>query len=178
MEAKSLDEALEVQKTLNKWPLKIVAHYFPYPSREKLVHSLEEFIPACKYLLMASPTTEVTIETSGKEKVLGLEPEDREYVDVTINVPSYISKYLKMWQDSGIPAPLNELQSMAGWLRYLGENGVEKTKETMQKRMLILMEVAGGIHDAGPYVEELAEIYKNRPDQKPNPDTRDGDKET
>ncbi len=105
------------------------------------------------------------------------DPELLKSVDVTIRVPGFVAAHLKMWEDSGVPAPLNELQSIAAWLRYLGQNGADETKKAMRNRILILMKAANNIYEAGPYVEELAEIYKNRPDRKPDTDQRDGNQE-
>lgn len=79
----------------------------------------------------------------------------------------FLIDHLKLWKDSGVPAPANELQSIQGWLRCLGENGAEKTADIMRKRMLLLMEAANDLHALGPEAEDAAGIYDNRPDMRP-----------
>jgi hypothetical protein len=79
----------------------------------------------------------------------------------------YLIDHLRLWKDSGIPAPANELQSIQGWLRYLGEHGAEGTKDAMRKRMILLMQAANELHDLGPEAEDAAGIYDNRPEMRP-----------
>jgi hypothetical protein len=79
----------------------------------------------------------------------------------------FLNDYLQMWKDEGVEAPLNELQSIAAWLRYLGSNGKEKTIEAMQMRMLLLMDASNKLHAQGPEAEDAAGIYNNRPDLRP-----------
>ena len=79
----------------------------------------------------------------------------------------WLTDHLRLWKDEGVDAPLNELQSIAAWLRYLGEHGEKKTKETMRARMLLLMNASIDLHDQGPEAEAAAGIYDNRPDLKP-----------
>jgi hypothetical protein len=80
---------------------------------------------------------------------------------------SFLTDHLRMWKDEGVPAPVNELQSIAAWLRTLGELGAEKTIEAMRSRMLLLMEAAQELHNAGPAGEAAAGIYDKRPEAKP-----------
>lgn len=82
----------------------------------------------------------------------------------------FLTDHLKFWKDSGIPAPGNELQSIQGWLTYLGEHGAEQTKDTMRKRMILLMEAANDLYEEGPAAEDAAGIYDNRPDLRPAPE--------
>lgn len=80
----------------------------------------------------------------------------------------FLTDHLRMWKDEGIPAPLNELQSIAAWLSCLGEHGAESTMDRMRARMLLLMNAANELHAAGPEAEAAAGIYDNRPDLKPS----------
>lgn len=103
-------------------------------------------------------------------------PLDTTPTSVTIELPGYLSDHLKMWKDSGVPAPLNELQSIAAWLRTTGEvKDMKELQNRMRQRMLLLMKAANGVYEAGPYAEECAGIYENRPEQKPNPDQRNAE---
>lgn len=79
----------------------------------------------------------------------------------------FLLDHLRMWEDSGIPAPVNELQSIQSWLKYLGEHGAEETKSAMRKRMVLLMQAANELHEQGREAEDAAGIYDNRPDLKP-----------
>lgn len=73
----------------------------------------------------------------------------------------HLADHLKMWKTSGIEAPKNELQSIAAWLRYLGMEGEEKTKETMRTRMVLLMNAVNKIAEQGSKAEVAAGIYDN-----------------
>ena len=79
----------------------------------------------------------------------------------------FLTDHLRMWKDEGIPAPLNEIQSIQSWLRYLGEHGADGTKDAMRKRMILLAQAASELHKEGPEAEAAAGIYDNRPDMKP-----------
>ena len=79
----------------------------------------------------------------------------------------FLNEHLKLWQDSGIPAPANELQSIQGWLQYLGQHGAEETKSAMRKRMVLLMQAANDLYKEGPEAEDAVGIYDNRPDMRP-----------
>lgn len=87
--------------------------------------------------------------------------------EVKYGLPAWIYRHLVMWEDEGVDAPLNELQSINAWLMYLGRHGQEKTIETMRARMVLLMKAASRLHAAGPEAEEAEGIYKNRPDKRP-----------
>lgn len=76
----------------------------------------------------------------------------------------YLREHLILWKDSGIPAPANELQSIAGWLQFLGEHGEAKTKDAMNKRIILLEQAAIELYEEGPEAEAAAGIYKNRPE--------------
>jgi hypothetical protein len=78
----------------------------------------------------------------------------------------FYDAYLKMWKAEDIPAPLNELQSIQTWLNYLVNNGVEKTIETMRRRMILLANAAVKLNEEGPAAEADAGIYDNRPEMK------------
>lgn len=77
----------------------------------------------------------------------------------------FLIDHLKLWKQEGIPAPINELNSIAGWLEFLGKHGEEATKTTMRTRMLLLMTAASDLHKSGK--EDEFGIYENRPDLKP-----------
>ena len=81
-----------------------------------------------------------------------------------MSTPKFLTDHLKLWEDLGIPAPVNELQSIYTWLGHLSQHGAEKTMETMRTRMLLLMRAANDLHDEGPAAEKAAGIYDNRPD--------------
>lgn len=74
----------------------------------------------------------------------------------------FLIEHLKMWKDSGVPAPVNELQSIAAWLRETSD--VKKMQNSMRNRMLILMKAATAINDKGIDYEILTGIFDNRPD--------------
>lgn len=78
----------------------------------------------------------------------------------------FLQAHLKLWKDSGIPAPANELQSIQGWLQYLGRHGAEETKSAMRKRMILLMQEAHTLYDEGPEAEDAAGIYEHRPEMR------------
>lgn len=84
----------------------------------------------------------------------------------------FLVKHLKLWKDAGIPAPANELQSIQGWLRYLGQHGAEETKSAMRKRMVLLMQAANDLYKEGPEAEDAVGIYDNRPEMRPKDDER------
>jgi hypothetical protein len=79
----------------------------------------------------------------------------------------FLNEHLKLWKDEGIPAPVNELQSIQGWLRCLVQNGAEETADIMRKRILLLGQAAIDLHKAGPEAEDKVGIYENRPDLRP-----------
>ena len=79
----------------------------------------------------------------------------------------WLVEHLKMWKDSGIPAPLNELQSIAGWLRLSGTTTMDELQDIMRKRMILLMDASVELHEEGRAMEDIAGIYDNRPDLKP-----------
>lgn len=84
-----------------------------------------------------------------------------------MSVDKFLTDNLRMWKDEGIPAPLNELQSIAAWLQCLGEHGLEGTKTRMRARMALLMGAAADLRNEGREAEDAAGIYDNRPDMRP-----------
>lgn len=78
-----------------------------------------------------------------------------------------VRAHLKLWADSGIPAPANEVNSIQGWLRFLGSHTKEETLSTMRQRMVLLMQAANEVYAEGPSVEDAIGIYDNRPDLRP-----------
>ena len=80
---------------------------------------------------------------------------------------AWLVEHLKMWKESGIPAPVNELQSIAAWLKASGTMTKEDLQNTMRARMVLLMDAANDLHAEGLEVEDLAGIYDNRPDLRP-----------
>lgn len=79
----------------------------------------------------------------------------------------FLTDHLRMWKDEGVPAPVNELQSISAWLECLGTHGAEETMERMRARLLLLMNTVNELHDQGREAEDAAGIYDNRPDLKP-----------
>lgn len=79
----------------------------------------------------------------------------------------FLLQHLKMWKDEGVPAPLNELQSIQTWLSCLGTHGEEETKNRMHNRLLLLMTAAKELHKLGRIAEDAVGIYDNRPDMRP-----------
>lgn len=75
----------------------------------------------------------------------------------------FLIEHLKCWKDEGIPAPVNELQSIAAWLRTSCD-GLKPMQNSMRMRMLLLMKTAHHLHDKGLEEELKAGIYENRPD--------------
>ena len=74
---------------------------------------------------------------------------------------SFLREHLVMWASSGIPAPVNELQSIHGWLGYLNK-GVKETAKAMRNRMLLLMQAANELHAEGEAAENAVGIYNKR----------------
>ena len=87
------------------------------------------------------------------------------------DLDTFLIEHLKLWKDLGVPAPANELQSIAAWLAYLGEHGAEKTIETMQVRMMLLTDAVEKLHKAN--AEEVHGIYDERPDLRPTDPTEE-----
>lgn len=82
---------------------------------------------------------------------------------IEIELDDFLIDHLKMWKDEGVPAPVNELQSIAAWLRE--SCNVKEMQDKMRKRMLMLMTVAGALDEQhGVDGAVLAGIYANRPD--------------
>lgn len=81
---------------------------------------------------------------------------------------AWLVEHLKMWKESGIPAPLNELQSIAAWLRASGSMTKEELQSAMRARMILLMQASQELHAEGREMEDLAGIYDNRPDLRPS----------
>jgi len=78
------------------------------------------------------------------------------------SVDRFLTDHLRLWKDLGVPAPVNELQSIQAWLRHLGEHGPEKTKHAMRGRMTLLTKASIELHKAGPEAEDAAGIYNER----------------
>jgi hypothetical protein len=85
-----------------------------------------------------------------------------------MNTDAWLAEHLKMWKESGIPAPLNELQSIAAWLRASGSMSKEELQKAMRARMLLLMNASQELHAEGREMEDLVGIYDNRPDLRPD----------
>lgn len=81
---------------------------------------------------------------------------------------AWLVEHLKMWKESGIPAPLNELQSIAAWLRASASMTKEELQSAMRARMILLMQASQELHAEGREMEDLAGIYDNRPDLRPS----------
>lgn len=90
---------------------------------------------------------------------------------VVIEVGQGLADHLKLWEDSGIPAPANELQSIQAWLRSLNVNGLEETRKRMRERMVLLVHAASSIHKAGAAAEDALGIYENVPRKETNMST-------
>ena len=79
----------------------------------------------------------------------------------------FLEEHLKLWKDSGVPAPANELQSIQTWLKHLGQHGDLETRNVMRTRMLLLINAAQKLHEKGPEAEDKAGIYEHRPEMRP-----------
>jgi len=85
-------------------------------------------------------------------------------IKIEIGLEDFLIEHLKMWKDEGVPAPVNELQSIAAWLRESG-HGLKEMQDKMRRRMLLLMKTAGALDEQhGIDGAVLAGIYANRPD--------------
>lgn len=85
-------------------------------------------------------------------------------IKIEIDLEDFLIDHLKMWKDEGVPAPVNELQSIATWLRE-SSYGLKQMQDKMRMRMLLLMKTANALdeqHNIDGAV--LAGIYANRPD--------------
>lgn len=78
---------------------------------------------------------------------------------VTMKVPQFLADHLKIWEGTGEQAPVNEIQSIQAWLMMLGRHGAESVKDTMRKRMSLLMYAASAIHEGGVESEDQYGIY-------------------
>ena len=87
--------------------------------------------------------------------------------DRTADYKDLVRAHLKLWAESGIPAPVNEGNSIQAWLRFLGCHTKEETLDAMRQRMILLMQAANEVHKEGPDVENALGIYDNRPDLRP-----------
>ena len=83
----------------------------------------------------------------------------------------FLTDHLRMWKDSGVPAPVNEVASIQAWMGTLKHKGAEETLRCMGARLVLLNRAAQELHAAGPEAEAEAGIYDNRPDQRPNTET-------
>lgn len=81
---------------------------------------------------------------------------------VTMDVPKFLLEHLRLWENSGEPGPMNELQSIAAWLSTLGHRGLEETRRIMQARMTLLTNAANALYDAGEEAEDKVGIYEKR----------------
>jgi len=79
----------------------------------------------------------------------------------------YLCEHLKLWEDSGKPAPVNEIQSIQAWHSFLLDHTKEETLKVMMNRMILLGYVASDLHDLGPNAENIVGIYDKRPDMRP-----------
>ena len=80
----------------------------------------------------------------------------------------FLTKHLRLWKDSGISAPQNEIQSIHAWMGTLRDEGYDETLKRMAARLVMLNRAAQELHEAGPEAETAAGIYDNRPDQRPD----------
>jgi hypothetical protein len=103
--------------------------------------------------------SEITTKAKHKETFIGEIIRTGKSEEDATNAMLYA--YLVFWKELNIPAPLNELQSIQGWLRYLGEHGLGATKSAMRKRMILLQNAAMDLHEAGKEAEDKAGIYQN-----------------
>jgi len=74
---------------------------------------------------------------------------------------AFLTDNLRMWKASGIPAPLNEIQSINAWMERLKDVGAEETLKSMAARLVLLNRAAQELHAAGPEAEKTAGIYDN-----------------
>lgn len=81
---------------------------------------------------------------------------------VVMDVPKFLLEHLRLWENTGEPGPMNELQSISAWLSTLGHRGLEETRRIMQARMTLLMNAASALFDAGEEAEDKAGIYEKR----------------
>lgn len=77
-------------------------------------------------------------------------------------VDQFLIDNLKLWKDEGMPAPMNELQSIAAWLRCLGNFGEKETGSRMRTRMALLMKASNELADLGEETVKAAGIYDRR----------------
>jgi hypothetical protein len=80
---------------------------------------------------------------------------------------AYLNDHLKCWIDEGLPAPVNELQSIQAWLRE--SINVPEMQRKMRQRMHLLANHAFQLNLGGPEAEAAAGIYDRRPALNPNP---------
>ena len=78
----------------------------------------------------------------------------------------FLTDNLRMWKDSGVPGPTNEIQSINAWMTTLRDHGAEETLRRMAGRLVLLQREAVKLHELGPEAEDEAGIY----DERPRPD--------
>jgi len=79
----------------------------------------------------------------------------------------FLEEHLKLWKDTGVKAPRNELQSIQAWLRTSCDMTYEELKDAMRKRMILLMQAANKLHTAGSEAEDKVGIYSEAPELHP-----------
>ena len=83
-------------------------------------------------------------------------------------VDKFLADHLRMWKDEGVPAPVNEIQSIHAWWGMLKTHGEEETKKRMAARLILLQNAAEDLNARGPEAEAEAGIYDNRADLRPS----------
>lgn len=118
------------------------------------IFSKPDYVPAASYepfLTVAHRAALKTVQEHAAAKAEGRE------------VESFLRSHLKMWMDSGIPAPLNELQSISGWLRTSAE-GMRPMQMAMRNRIILLLREVAKLSNEGIEAEIREGIYDERPD--------------
>ena len=90
-----------------------------------------------------------------------------EAFEKTAKFDRFLTDNLRMWKDSGIPAPKNEIQSIHAWMGMLREQGQEETLKRMAARLVLLDRAARQLNALGPETEDEAGIYDERPEARP-----------
>lgn len=74
----------------------------------------------------------------------------------------FLTDHLRFWKESGIRAPLNEIQSIHAWMNQLKDKGAEETLRRMAARLVLLNRAAIELHELGHDAEKEAGIYDNQ----------------
>jgi hypothetical protein len=132
---------------------------------------------AVKAAMLAANQVLSAVKTGQKVNVLQLAQAMMFYAEEHKLQP-FLIEHLKLWKDSGVPTPANELQSISAWMEHLDRRGKDLTLDAMRKRSILLMQQANALHQAGPEAEDQFGIFENRSREDFDRDSNSGGAES